>query len=220
MNMHSQSILLVDDDVTFLRVLSRSMSRMGYTVWPAQTIEEACAAIDAIKPDYAVIDLHLDERNGLDLVDYLRTTSPRTVAVILSGYVNVASAVSAVKRGAIDCLAKPVDADELDSCLKSAPAWRQKIPENVMHPSEAKVQHILAHWEKNNRNTTKTAETLGMHRRSLQRILIRAGMGRDRERGTQSPSRWTKMRRLYAVWTRGLRAAPQPKRENDAKRNH
>lgn len=203
MNMHAKSLLLVDDDVTFLRVLSRSMSKIGYTVWPAQNMADARAAIDAIKPDYAVIDLHLGDSNGLDLVDYLRTASPKTTAVILSGYVNVPSAVSAVKRGAVDCLAKPVDADELDTCLKSAPAWRQKVPEHVMDPSEAKVQHILAHWEKNDRNTTRTAETLGMHRRSLQRILLRAGMGR--ERANDRPSRWTKMRRLYAVWTRGLR---------------
>lgn len=196
--------MLVDDDVTFLRVLTRSMSKIGYSVWPAHTLEEARQAVDAVKPDYAVVDLHLDDENGLDLLDHLKAHSPTTVAVILSGYVDVASAVSAVKRGAIDCLAKPVDADELDTCLKTARARRQKVPERVMDPSEAKVQHILAHWEKNDRNTTKTAETLGMHRRSLQRILLRAGMGRD---GRPAPvSRWTKMRRLYAVWTRDLSA--------------
>ncbi len=198
------SILLVDDDVTFLRVLTRSMSKIGYSVWPAHTLEEARKAVDAVKPDFAVVDLHLDRENGLDVLDHLKMHSPATVTVILSGYVDVASAVSAVKRGAVDCLAKPVDADELDTCLKTARARRQKVPDRVMDPSEAKVQHILAHWEKNDRNTTKTAETLGMHRRSLQRILLRAGMGRD---GRPAPaSRWTKMRRLYAVWTRDISA--------------
>ncbi len=204
MNMEMPSLLLVDDDVTFLRVLTRSMSKIGYSVWPAHTLEEARKAVEAVKPDFAVVDLHLDDENGLDVLDYLKTHSPRTVPVILSGYVDVASAVSAVKRGAVDCLAKPVDADELDTCLKSARARRQKVPERVMDPSEAKVQHILAHWEKNDRNTTKTAETLGMHRRSLQRILLRAGMGRDGR--PKVPSRWTKMRRLYAVWSRDISA--------------
>ena len=203
--MNMPSVLLVDDDVTFLRVLTRSMSKLGYSVWPAQNLKEARAAIEAIAPDYAVVDLHLADENGLDLLDDLKSRSPKTVSVILSGYVDVASAVSAVKRGAIDCLAKPVDADELDTCLKTARARRQKVPERVMNPSEAKVQHILAHWEKNDRNTTKTAETLGMHRRSLQRILLRAGMGREGSRH-QPVSRWTKMRRLYAVWTRDLSA--------------
>ena len=119
MDMQARSLLLVDDDVTFLRVLSRSMGKIGYTVWPAQNIEEAKAAIDAIEPDYAVIDLHLGDSNGLDLVDYLRAASPRTAAVILSGYVNVPSAVSAVKRGAVYCLAKPVDLRELLARLKA-----------------------------------------------------------------------------------------------------
>ncbi|MEM8687872.1 MAG: response regulator [Pseudomonadota bacterium] len=198
------SLLLVDDDVTFLRVLTRSMSKIGYSVWPAHTLEEARKAVAAVKPDFAVVDLHLDDENGLDVLDHLKLHSPRTVSVILSGYVDVASAVSAVKRGATDCLAKPVDADELDTCLKTARTRRQKVPDRVMNPSEAKVQHILAHWEKNDRNTTKTAETLGMHRRSLQRILLRAGMGRDGR--PDVPSRWTKMRRLYAVWTRDISA--------------
>ncbi len=202
MNTTPKSLLLVDDDVTFLRVLTRAMSRMGYTVWPAHTLQEAHAAIQAIKPDYAIIDLHLGENNGLDLLDYIRERSPRTSAVILSGYANIASAVTAIKRGAVDCLAKPVDADELDTCLKSARARTPAVPNKVISPTEAKIQHILAHWEKNDRNTTKTAEVLGMHRRSLQRILLRAGMGRQERIKTFTP--WTKLRRLYSVWARNL----------------
>ena len=180
------------------------MSRIGYTVWPAHTLNEAQNAIRAIHPDFAVIDLHLGDKNGLELVEFIRQESPRTAAVILSGYADIASTVKAVKLGAVDCLSKPIHAEELDSCLKSARAWKSAVPKKVINPSEAKVQHILAHWEKNDRNTTKTAEVLGMHRRSLQRILLRAGMGREREDCKQKPTRWTKLRRLYSVWSRGL----------------
>lgn len=204
MNTISKSLLLVDDDATFLRVLSRAMSRLGYSVWPAHTLDEAQKAVRAIQPDYAVIDLHLGNRNGLDLVEFIRKESPRTIAVILSGYANIASAVTAVKLGAVDCLSKPVHAEELDSCLKSARAWKPTVPNKVLNPYEAKVQHILAHWEKNDRNTTKTAEALGMHRRSLQRILVRAGVGREWEDCKIKPSRWSKLRRLYSVWSRSL----------------
>jgi len=206
MNTTDKTLLLVDDDVTFLRVLTRAMGRLGYNVWPAQTLDEARAAITRIKPDFAAIDFHLGSENGLDLVSHIRENSPRTRTVILSGYANISSAVTAVKLGAVDCLAKPIDADELDSCLASSHHVTKKLPDNHIDPARAKIQHILAHWEKNDRNTTKTAEVLGMHRRSLQRVLLRAGVGRRAPASDGTPSTWIKLRRLYHVWMHGCPA--------------
>ncbi len=202
METKQKSLLLVDDDITFLRVLARSMSRLGFSVWPAQTLDEARAAVDAIKPDFAAIDFHLQDENGLDLFPYLKQHSPRTRAVVLSGYANISSAVAAVRLGAIDCITKPIDADELRNCLLATRHHPAELPDTVMNPSQAKMKHILAHWEKNDRNTTKTAELLGMHRRSLQRILVRAGMGRHFGSDDPAPKPWVKLRRLYTVWAR------------------
>lgn len=194
-------MLLVDDDPAFLRVMSRAISRRGYAVWPAHDLAEARSALASVSPDYAVIDLHLGKDSGLDLLEELAETSPRTVCAILSGYVDIPTAVTAVKLGAIDCLAKPVDAEELDACLRAGKRRERALPDQILAPGKAKTQHILAHWEKNDRNTTKAAEALGMHRRSLQRILIRAGFGRSRTNADQKPSNWIKLRRLYSVWS-------------------
>ncbi|NNF79087.1 MAG: response regulator [Rhizobiales bacterium] len=202
MNITDKTLLLVDDDVTFLRVLTRAMGRFGYNIWPAQNLDDARSAIHKIKPDFAAIDLHLGSENGLDLVSYVRQHAPHTKTVILSGYATLSTAVTAVKFGAVDCLAKPIDAEELDSCLMSSHFATKKLPQNHIDPSRAKIQHILAHWEKNDRNTSKTAEVLGMHRRSLQRVLLRAGAERRETAGRGAPSTWIKLRRLYHVWTR------------------
>ncbi|MEM7425981.1 MAG: response regulator [Pseudomonadota bacterium] len=191
-------LLLLDDDPAFLRVQSRLLGRAGYAVWPASNLSEARSAVKQVSPEYAVIDIHLGDENGLDFLRELRTISPNTVSVILSGYVDIPSAVAAVKLGAVDCLAKPVDPAELDACLK---AGGRSLPETILAPSAAKTRHILAHWEKNDRNTTRAAEVLGMHRRSLQRILIRAGFGRERTHFEEKPSSWIKLRRLYSVWS-------------------
>ncbi len=206
------TLLIVDDDAPFVRVLSRSMSRLGYAVWPAETVSQALSAIDAVAPDYAIVDLHMDGDSGFEVFEYLNARSPDTRAVLLSGYATPASAVRAVKLGAVDCLAKPVDADALVQALTAGEDSARQLPENVMDPSEVRLQHVLAHWEKNDRNTMQTAKLLGMHRRTLQRILKRAGIGRDEDDPLEPPSRFAKLRRLYQVWSRpaGARRHPGP----------
>ena len=213
MTSNLKSLLIVDDDAAFLRVLSRAMSKLGYVVWPAETLEDAKRAVEAISPDFAVVDLHLGDENGIDVVDYISESSPKTTTVMLSGYVNETTVVRAIKAGAADCLVKPVDADELDSCLETVRAGKAQLPEQFINPTEARARHILAHWEKNDRNTSKTAEILGMHRRSLQRILIRVGMGRNVKFQDREPSAWIKMRRLYSVWSRPKAASSRLMRE-------
>lgn len=201
---HSGVIMLVDDDEVFLRVMARAMSRRGFSVWPAETVERAKAAIGSISPDYAIVDLHLGNDNGLEVVEHISRTSPDTAIVVLSGYADLASAVAAAKLGAVDCVPKPAEIDELIWTLTTRRARNQAPPDTIMTPSEARLQHILAHWEKNDRNTMKTAHVLGMHRRTLQRILNRAGKGYEARRGVEKPSRFGKLRRLYMVWARLL----------------
>ena len=170
------TLLIVDDDVAFLKALTRSMSRLEYLVWPVPTCAQARAAIEVIKPDFAVVDLRLDDGSGIDVVKYIKKKSPHTRSVLLSGYANESSAVSAVIAGATDCVAKPVHAEELHADLISARTDRIHLPDRFMHPEEARIQHILSRWAKNNMNTTHAANELGLHRRSLQRMLARIGV--------------------------------------------
>ncbi len=196
------TILLVDDDAAFLRTLARSFSRLGYLVWPALTVDEARQAIGASAPEFAVIDLHLADENGLEVLEHLSMVSPQTKSVLLSGYATPASAVEATKLGAIDCLPKPVSIEEIEHAFQQTSDCVTELPMAVMNPCEARIQHILAHWEKCDRNTMKAAKSLGMHRRTLQRILSRAGMGRTPDTGLETPTRFAKLRRLLRVWGR------------------
>lgn len=197
------ALLLVDDDAAFLRTLGRSFGRLGYMVWPALTVDEARQAIDSTAPDFAVVDLHLAGENGLDVLEYLAMVSPRTTSVLLSGYATPASAVKATKLGAADCLPKPASIDEIEHAFQGRRGGAGEAPATVMSPCQARLQHILAHWEKNDRNTMKAAKALGMHRRTLQRILSRAGMGRTTDMRLETPSRFAKRRRLLRVWRLG-----------------
>ena len=101
---HESTILLVDDDPAFSRVMARALGRLGFNVWPASNIEEATEAAVAVKPDFAVIDLHLGDQSGLDALEAIKKLSEQTEAIILSGYINLNCAVTATKLGAADCL--------------------------------------------------------------------------------------------------------------------
>ncbi len=162
------------------------MRRLGYLVWPVSAPDEACWTVMAIKPGFAVVDLRLKDGNGLDVVNYIASQSLETKTPMLSGYANVRSAVAAVRVGALDCIAKPVKADQLHTALISAKSGQTHLPKQSMHPDEARMQPILARRAKNDLNTTQTADELGRHRRSLQRLLRRAGLRGDALRGPKA----------------------------------
>jgi two-component system response regulator RegA len=195
-----KSALLIDDDEAFLRVLTRSLKKAGYDVMSATGLDGMKQALRVSAPDFAVIDLHLGCESGLDVVEYLASECPDTLIVMLSGYINVTTAAAAIRLGASDCLVKPVGIDELEHAFIHAisPA-RAELP-SMRDPGDVRVQHIVIHWEKNERNSSKTARLLGMHRRSLQRILTRAGISRDDVVRHPDSSRFKKLRRLYRVW--------------------
>ncbi len=205
-NASAPTLLIVDDDAPLLRLLARAMGRKGYAVWPALSCAEAFQAIKAVPPDYAVVDLRLDDGSGLDVVEYLRAHCPQTTTVVLSGYANLSLTVSAIQNGAADCLPKPVDAEDLHKALISARSGRRNLPEQFQEPREVRLQHVLSRWEKNNRNTTKTAAELNLHRRSLQRLLRNAGVFSDHTTTPPPASMGTKLRRIYEVWARTLSA--------------
>lgn len=169
----SGTLLIVDDDRPFLNRLGRAMEMRGFTVRLAETISEAAAAIRAESPDYAVVDMRLSDGNGLDVIEAIRRERSDCKAIILTGYGNIATAVTAVKLGAIDYLSKPADADEVFAALTRSPQARAEPPENPMSADRVRWEHILRVYELCDRNVSETARRLNMHRRTLQRILAK-----------------------------------------------
>lgn len=167
------SLLLVDDDKPFLTRLARAMEGRGYEVRIADTVAEGLAAVEASAPAYAVIDLRLGDGNGLDVIARLKERRPDARGVVLTGYGNIATAVSAVKLGAFDFLAKPADADEIHGTLAALRDARPQPPENPMSADRVRWEHIQRVYELCSRNVSETARRLGMHRRTLQRILAK-----------------------------------------------
>lgn len=168
-----RSLLIVDDDSAFLGRLARAMETRGYVVRTAGSVADGLKAIESAPPAFAVIDMRLGDGNGLDIISELKIRRPDARGVILTGYGNIATAVTAVKLGAFDYLAKPADADEIDGALRSAVPDHAELPENPMSADRVRWEHIQRVYELCNRNVSETARRLSMHRRTLQRILAK-----------------------------------------------
>jgi len=165
------SLLIVDDDNPFRERLSRAMEKKGFKVTQAEGVKKAVDLINLTKPSFAVIDLRLNDGNGLEVVKELEGLNFKTRIVMLTGYGNIPTAVSAIKHGAIDYLAKPADADDVEKALLADPKTNAQPPENPMTADRVKWEHIHRVFELCNRNVSETARRLKMHRRTLQRIL-------------------------------------------------
>ncbi len=168
------SLLLVDDDEVFLRRLARAMERRGFAVETATSVVAGKAIAQARPPAYAVIDLRLEDGNGLDVVEALRAAREEARIVVLTGYGAIATAVAAVKIGATDYLSKPADANEVVRALLSDTSEiLPEPPENPMSADRVRWEHIQRVFEQCDRNVSETARRLSMHRRTLQRILAK-----------------------------------------------
>lgn len=167
------SLLLVDDDAAFLSRLERAMQRRGFEVRIAATVAAGLAAVAERPPAYAVVDLRLEDGNGLEVVQALHTKRADARAVVLTGYGNIATAVTAVKLGAVDYLSKPADADDVINALLATGEDKPEPPENPMSADRVRWEHIQRVYELCDRNVSETARRLNMHRRTLQRILAK-----------------------------------------------
>ena len=166
-----KSLLIVDDDDTLRLRLMRAMEKKGFAVKEAKTVENAIKIVKSHPPKFALVDLRLEDGNGLDVVEEIGKLKNDSRIVMLTGYGNLPTAVAAVKAGAIDYMAKPVDADDVESALLAPKDFRAKPPENPMSADRVKWEHIHRVFELCNRNVSETARRLKMHRRTLQRIL-------------------------------------------------
>jgi two-component system response regulator RegA len=167
------TLLLVDDDAPFLRRLARAMETRGFAVDTAESVAEGIAKAKTNPPKYAVVDLRLGDGSGLDVIAAIRQRRDDTRIIMLTGYGNIATAVNAVKLGAVDYLAKPADADDIFAALTQRPGEKVELPENPMSADRVRWEHIQRVYEMCDRNVSETARRLNMHRRTLQRILAK-----------------------------------------------
>jgi two-component system response regulator RegA len=166
-----RSLLIVDDDGPLCTRLARAMERRGFLVTTADSVAAGIAAVDAAPPAFAVVDLRLGDGSGLDVVSAIRAKRPGARTVMLTGYGNIATAVAAVKAGAIDYLPKPADADAVERALLARSDALPPPPEDPMSADRVRWEHIQRVFEQCDRNVSETARRLKMHRRTLQRIL-------------------------------------------------
>jgi len=166
-----KSLLIVDDDNPFRDRLARAMEKKGFKVTQAESVKFGILKAKEIKPAFAVVDLRLQDGNGLEIVKEIQQSKKDSKIIMLTGYGNIPTAVAAVKAGAIDYLAKPTNAEDVETALLADPGKKAYPPTNPMSADRVKWEHIHRIFELCNRNVSETARRLNMHRRTLQRIL-------------------------------------------------
>ena len=168
-----RTLLIVEDDKSFLQRLARAMEGRGFLVTTAESVADGLLQVEKAAPAFAVVDMRLGDGNGLDVISAMKKRRPEARAIILTGYGNIATAVNAVKLGAVDYLAKPVDADDVVAALLAIDNKKIEPPENPMSADRVRWEHIQRIYELCGRNVSGTARRLNMHRRTLQRILAK-----------------------------------------------
>jgi two-component system response regulator RegA len=168
-----RSLLILDDDAPLRTRLGRALESRGFApVTLAGTLSEAVEAVKSAPPAFAVLDMRLEDGSGLSVVETIQAARPDARIIMLTGYGNIASAVAAVKAGAIDYLPKPADADDVVRALLARDDLAAP-PENPMSADRVRWEHIQRVYELCGHNVSETARRLNMHRRTLQRILAK-----------------------------------------------
>jgi two-component system response regulator RegA len=168
-----RTLLIVEDDKSFLQRLARAMEARGFDVRTAESVGDGLQEVEKSAPAFAVVDMRLGDGNGLDVIVALKQRRPEARAIILTGYGNIATAVNAVKIGAVDYLSKPADADDVVAALLALEGRKADPPEHPMSADRVRWEHIQRIYELCGRNVSETARRLNMHRRTLQRILAK-----------------------------------------------
>jgi two-component system response regulator RegA len=168
-----KTLLLLDDDGPLRNRLGRALESRGFETTLVESVSEALTAVRSRPPAFAVLDMRLEDGTGLKVVEALREARPDARIVMLTGYGNIATAVAAVKAGAVDYLSKPADADDVAKALLAQAGQSPAPPENPMSADRVRWEHIQRVYELCGHNVSETARRLNMHRRTLQRILAK-----------------------------------------------
>ena len=163
--------MILDDDTPLRNRLCRAMETRGFEVIDAGTVSEGIELVRKAAPAFAVLDMKLDDGTGLSLVPELRKKRSDCRIIMLTGFGNIATAVAAVKAGALDYLPKPADPDQITAALLQTGLGMPPPPQDPMSADRVRWEHIQRVYEQCGRNVSETARRLRMHRRTLQRIL-------------------------------------------------
>src|SRR5579862_185510 len=170
---NERSLLIVEDDKSFLQRLARAMEGRGFVVTTAETVADGLNQVEQAAPAFAVVDMRLADGSGLDVISALKQRRPDARGIVLTGYGNIATAVTAVKLEAVDYMSKPADADDVAAALLALDGHKAEPPANPMSADRVRWEHIQRIYELCGRNVSETARRLNMHRRTLQRILAK-----------------------------------------------
>lgn len=166
----TNTLLIVENDDHLRQCLAHALEARGFRVISAGSVAEGLAAVELSAPAFAVVDLRLADGCGLRVIEALKGRRPDARAIILTGYGNIATAVSAAKIGAVDYLTKPTDADEIVTVLLHC---KPQPPKHPMTANRARWEHIQNIYQLCGRNVSEAARRLTMHRRTLQRVLAK-----------------------------------------------
>ena len=169
----SASLLLVDDDITFCKVLGAALEKRGFNVCIAHSVEQAIPLAEANPPEFAVVDMKMGGAPGLSLVKILHQLDPNTRIVMLAGYASIATAVEAIKLGATQYLAKPANTDEIVAAFGRAAGSDAPVKVQTTQLENLEWDHIQRVLHEHEGNVSATARALNMHRRTLQRKLAK-----------------------------------------------
>ena len=167
----NNDLIIIDDDLPFRDRLARSMKKKGFNVETFGDAKSSIKRINEKKFNYAIVDMRLEDGSGLEIIKIIKLSNPNTRSLLLTGYGNIATAVAAIKTGAIDYLPKPAEIDQIYDALINSEDMLPPFPENPMTVDRVKWEHIQRIFIQCNRNVSETARRLRMHRRTLQRIL-------------------------------------------------
>jgi two-component system, response regulator RegA len=172
--MSQKTLLIVDDDTTFSSILSRALTRRGYQVFTAETSVKAVELCEQYQPQQAVVDLKLETESGLNILPQLKDAHPGIQMLILTGYSSISTAVEAIKMGAVNYLCKPAGVEDILAAFgNTAPNPEVSIKETPPSVDRLEWEHIQKVLAENDGNISATARNLGMHRRTLQRKLLK-----------------------------------------------
>ena len=167
----NNDLIIIDDDLPFRDRLARSMEKKGFNVETFGNVKLSVKRINEKKFDYAIVDMRLEDGSGLEIIKTINIINPDTRSLLLTGYGNIATAVAAIKTGAIDYLPKPAEIDQIYEALINSKDTLPPMPKNPMTADRIRWEHIQRIFIQCNRNVSETARRLRMHRRTLQRIL-------------------------------------------------
>ena len=171
--MSDRTLLILDDDAPLRKRMARAMEQNGFIVSMADSVQEGIVMANDVVPNYAILDLKLEDGSGLEVVKALQAVNAECRIVILTGFGNIATAVAAVKAGALDYLPKPANPDQILAALLQRPDEMPPPPDDPMSADRVRWEHIQRVFEQCDRNVSETARRLKMHRRTLQRILAK-----------------------------------------------